>query len=75
MERSSTKGTLASRLTKNTLEKNQANNSMKPNTFQHKTYRNILDKTVCESKKLYFCDVLEKNVKNLKKTWSLFYEV
>jgi hypothetical protein len=70
-----TKGILTSRLTKFELEKNHSINPTHGNWTQFKTYRNIYNKVIRASKKQHYCNSLEANSKNLKKTWSILNEV
>jgi hypothetical protein len=43
----------------------------KKNTSAYKTFRNLYNKTLRSSKKLYYKKSLENNTKNLKKTWEI----
>jgi len=69
-----TGGLLISRLTKNNLMKKSVLDPSAINISTFKTYRNIFNKMLRASKKLYFTQELEANVNNLKKTWSLLNE-
>ena len=70
-----TKGLLVSRLNKNILMKKSIVAPTPLNILNFKNYRNVNNKLVRASKKLYFTKELSKNTKNLKKTWSILNEV
>ena len=62
-----TKGLLVSRLNKNILMKKSIVAPTPLNILNFKNYRNVNNKLVKASKKLYFTKELSKNTKNLKK--------
>jgi hypothetical protein len=70
-----TKGLLISRLSKLKLEKNHATNPTTDNWDRFKLFRNMYNKTIKASKKLYYCKLLEAKSNNLKKTWAILNEV
>ena len=70
-----TKGLLISRNRKNELHKTQLANPNPFNLATYKTYRNLFNKTLRASKKLYFCNKLAENAKNPKKTWQTLREI
>jgi hypothetical protein len=69
-----TAGILTSRLTKLSLSKKCIQIPSPENIEKFKKYRNLFNKTVRTSKKLYFSHELERNTSNLKKTWALLNE-
>ena len=71
-----TTGLLISRTTKLNLHKIALTDNVPYNWKQYRTYRNVFNKTVKASKKLYFLRNLEKNAKNpTKKTWDILKEL
>jgi hypothetical protein len=69
-----TPGLLTSRNKKNTLHRVSLNNPTVLNLTNYKTYRNLYNKILRASKKLYFTSNLKQNIKNPKKTWDLLKE-
>ena len=65
------KGILISRLTKISLCKDSVKNPRDPQISKYKTYRNLYNKIIKASKKLYLQTELNKHQSNLKKTWAL----
>jgi exonuclease III len=70
-----TKGLLISRLSKLKLEKAHATSPSTEKWDSFKLFRNIYNKTIKASKKLYYCKLLEANANNLRKTWAILNEV
>ena len=62
-----TTGLLISRTTKLNLHKIALTDNVPYNWKQYRTYRNVFNKTVKASKKLYYLRNLKKNAKNPKK--------
>jgi Reverse transcriptase (RNA-dependent DNA polymerase) len=69
-----TNGLLKSRLTKLKLAKNCSLNTSVANTSLYKNFRNMYNRLIRLSHKLYFEQELLANSKNLRKTWQLLYE-
>ena len=69
-----TKGLLISRMTKNNLYKSAVKLRTNEAWIKFKSYRNIYNSVLRNSKKIYFSSNLEKNQKNPKKTWDLLKE-
>jgi hypothetical protein len=69
-----TSGLLVSRRTKLALQKKSIASPTVTNISAYKNYRNIYNKLLRASKKLYFDNNLKKAQKNPKKTWSLLKE-
>lgn len=69
-----TRGLLKSRVTKLMLHKKALLDPSKINILNYKNYRNIFNKVIQESKKLYYVKGLEKARKNPKETWCLIKE-
>jgi len=69
-----TSGILTSRKQKNLLHKKMIADPSDLNTNNYKTYRNVFNRVVRASKKLYFEQSLEKAKKNPKKTWEILKE-
>ena len=65
------RGILVSRLTKISLCKESVKNPRDQIINKFKTYRNLYNKVIKASKKMYFQSELIKHQSNLKKTWSL----
>ena len=70
-----TTGLLISRTNKQRLHKIALTDNVPFNWQQYRTYRNIFNKTVKQSKKLHYLSSIEKNVKNPKKTWDILREL
>ena len=70
-----TRGLLISRATKNNLLKTNAANRTTESLESYKIYRNIYNKILRASKKLYYKESFIKNRKNPKKIWELIKEV
>jgi hypothetical protein len=70
-----TKGLLISRQTKLLLETKYAKNPTAHNCDEFKAYHNVYNSTIRLSKNMFYSNELERNSKNLKKTWSLLNEV
>ena len=70
-----TTGLLISRTNKQRLHKIALTDNVPYNWQQYRTYRNIFNKTVKQSKKLHYLSSIEKNVKNPKKTWDILREL
>ena len=66
-----TKGILISRMRKNFLCKMYFQNPIRPHLHTYKNYRNLYNKVIKTSKKLYFQNELIRHQSNLKKTWQL----
>jgi hypothetical protein len=71
IEKWMTRGLLTSRSTKLTLEKIASSSQNQADINSYKTYRNIFNKLIKQSKKNYFNQALIANKNNLKKTWSI----
>jgi hypothetical protein len=56
------------------LHKKSTADPIEPNISAYRTFRNIYNRVVRASKKLYFDNNLKKSKKNPKKTWSLLKE-
>ena len=69
-----TKGLLISRKTKNQLYKTSLLHPSESNIQGYKSFRNLFNKILRASKKLYFDNNFEKARKNPKKTWDLIRE-
>jgi hypothetical protein len=69
-----THGLLVSRSTKLKLAKKCFQYPSHDNNAAYKLYRNLYNNLVRNSKKSYFAKILELNVNNLKKTWSILNE-
>ena len=70
-----TTGLLISRTNKQRLHKIALTDNVPFNWQQYRTYRNIFNKTVKQSKKLHYLSSIDKNVKNPKKTWDILREL
>ena len=70
-----TVGLLTSRATKLKLHKIALTDNVPFNWQQYRTYRNVFNKTVRQSKKLYYLANIERNAKNPKKTWDILREL
>ena len=66
---------LCSRSTKNTLMKTSILDPSQPNLLAFKNFRNLYNKLIRIRKNNYYQEHIEQNKSNLKKTWSLIYEV
>ena len=66
-----TKGILVSRLNKISLHKEFVKNPVEANHSKFKNSRNLYNKIIKASKKIYFQSELTKHQSNLKKTWLL----
>jgi len=69
-----TQGLLVSRITKLKLYKIQTANPSAINIDNYKNYRNLYNKILRASRKMYFVGGLENAKRNPKKTWSLLKE-
>ena len=69
-----TAGLLKSRLTKIDLSKKCIQVPSPENNSKFKAYRNLYNKILRESKKLFFSRQLQSNANNLKKTWEILNE-
>jgi hypothetical protein len=65
---------LISRRNKIELHKAFVQNPTVENGNKYKTYRNLYNKTLRASKRMYYCENLYKAKKNPKKTWDLLNE-
>ena len=70
-----TPGLLISRSTKLKLHKIALTDNVPYNWSEYRKYRNIFNKTVRASKKLYYMNNIVKNAKNPKKTWDILREL
>ena len=70
-----TLGLLTSRATKLRLHKIALTDNVPFNWQQYRTFRNIFNKTVRQSKKLHYLSSIERNAKNPKKTWDILREL
>jgi hypothetical protein len=70
-----TQGLLVSRQTKINLHKTAITHNTMTNWNKYRTFRNLFNKTVRASKKLYFDKQLKTNIKNPKKTWDILKEL
>lgn len=70
-----TEGLLKSRETKMRLFEQSRASPNAENRTKYNNYRNVFNKVMRASKKLYFSQNLSKNRKNPKKTWDLLREV
>ena len=70
-----TRGLLVSRATKNNLLKINATKRSPESLEIYKNYRNIYNKILWASKKLYYKESFIKNRKKTKKIWELIKEV
>jgi hypothetical protein len=66
-----TKGLLTSRLTKINLQKLAVQSPTVYNIDKYKSYRNLYNRILRTSKKMYYCESLNKAKKNPKRTWEL----
>jgi hypothetical protein len=69
-----TSGLLQSRKTKLELRKKSLNDPSPDNLTNYKNFRNLYNKTLRASKKLYFEQKIQLNKKNPKKTWDILKE-
>ena len=69
-----TAGLLVSRKNKLNLHKKSITEPSETNLSRYKTYRNLYNKLIRASKKMYFDYKFRKNRKNPKQTWSLINE-
>ena len=70
-----TTGLLISWSNKLKLHKIALTDNVPYNWTQYRNYRNVFNKTVRASKKLYYLTNIEKNAKNQKKTWDILREL
>ena len=70
-----TPGLLVSRTNKLKLHRVALTDNVPYNWQQYRTYRNIFNKMVKLSKKLYYLANIERNIKNPKKTWDILREL
>ena len=70
-----TTGLLISRTNKNKLHKIALTDNVPYNWQQYRSYRNIFNKVVKQSKKLHYQKSIECNAKNPKKTWDILKEL
>jgi hypothetical protein len=69
-----TTGLLISRLKKLELAKNCSYMPSPVNTTRYKSYRNLFNRLVRLSRKMYYEEQLSANISNLRKTWQILNE-
>jgi hypothetical protein len=69
-----TNGILISRTNKRKLERKSISNPSLESKEKFKQYKNMYNKVIRTSKKIYYEEVLESNKNNLRKTWQILRE-